>query len=119
MIEVHVAFSREVFGPDTSSSLTTAELAELVKGSRFIHASLSNPIRKDEMAAEMGKMRATFGKSIVAGRDLSEGTVLTETDLALKKPGDGLPISRFKEILGRRLSRAVAKDAALTEEDLV
>lgn len=36
MSEVHVVFSRECFGPDVSSSITTAELRQLVEGVRFI-----------------------------------------------------------------------------------
>src|SRR5262249_42308906 len=36
MLEVHVALSREMFGPDVVASVTTQELRQLVDGIRFI-----------------------------------------------------------------------------------
>lgn len=118
MIEVHVTFSREAFGPDVPASLTTTELRQLVEGTRYIRAALDHPVDKDHMAAELAPMRALFTKSLVAQRDLAVGTILTETDLALKKPGTGLPATRLADLVGRRLRRAVPLDTLLTEEDL-
>ena len=43
---------------------------------------------------------------------------LRESDLAVKKPGTGLPASRLPELLGRRLARPVAADVPLSEADL-
>ena len=40
-----------------------------------------------------------MGKKIVASRDLPEGTVLTEADIAIKSPGDGLQPYRLPEVL--------------------
>jgi N-acetylneuraminate synthase len=118
VLEVHVTFSRECFGPDTSSSLTTAELAELVRGVRFLERSLAHPLDKDQAAAGMAEMRAMFGKSVVAARDLAAGRPLAVEDLALKKPGNGIPAARLSEVIGRRLRRAVAADTALREDDI-
>jgi N,N'-diacetyllegionaminate synthase len=36
MLEVHVALSREMFGPDVVASVTTSELKQLIEGIRFI-----------------------------------------------------------------------------------
>jgi sialic acid synthase SpsE len=38
--------------------------------------------------------------------------------LAFKKPGNGIPAARYREIVGRRLSRAVPADHLLLETDL-
>ena len=46
VIEVHVVFSRECFGPDVAASLTTGELAQLVTGTRFIERMLAHPLDK-------------------------------------------------------------------------
>jgi N,N'-diacetyllegionaminate synthase len=118
LLELHVTFSRECFGPDVSSSVTTAELAELVRGVRFLERALAQPVDKDQAAAAMAGMRATFGKSIVAARDLPPGCVLAANDLTLKKPGNGLPPARWSEVMGRRLRRAVSANTALREDDL-
>lgn len=118
VLEVHVAFSRECFGPDVASSVTTSELAELVRGVRFIEKAMAHPVDKDGAAESMATMRVTFGKSVVAARDLSAGQVLTEEDLALKKPGNGIPAARFSEVVGRRLRRFVPADTRLGDDDL-
>ncbi len=70
LLEVHVVLSRECFGPDVKASVTTAELAQLVEGVRFIERALAHPLDKEQMAAEMGPLKAMFGKSVVAARDL-------------------------------------------------
>ncbi len=117
IIEAHVVFSKECFGPDVQSSLTTAELAQLVTGVRVIELALANPVNKEEMATELGELRGIFGKSLVAKRDLLAGEVLTADDLVCRKPGSGIPVARFDEIVGRRLKQAVAGGAMLSEED--
>jgi N-acetylneuraminate synthase len=117
VLEVHMVFSRECFGPDTSSSVTTPQLKELVDGIRFIEAAQANPVDKNQMAESMTELRRTFGKSVVAAKALSAGAVLTERDLTVKKPGTGMPAAKLKEMLGRRLKRAVAVDASLAEDD--
>lgn len=118
VLEVHVALSREMFGPDIPASITSTELRELVAGVRFLHAALQHPVDKDAAAAELDDVRRLFTKSIVAARDLSHGAVLSEHDLALKKPGTGLPPERLPELIGRRLRRDIAADTMLREEDV-
>ena len=118
LIEVHVTFSRECFGPDVPASLTTAELADLVRGVRFIRTALAHPVDKDSAFADVSELRAIFGKSVVAARDLSPGSQLTAADLTLRKPGTGIPPSRLGELVDRTLRRPVAAGALLSEEDL-
>ena len=117
IIEVHVTLSRAMFGPDVPASLTSDELRTLVSGVRFIETALAHPVDKDAYAAELGELRAVFGRSVVARVDLPAGTVLDEEHLAFKKPGTGVPPDRVKSILGRRLARDVTADTLLSEED--
>jgi N-acetylneuraminate synthase len=118
LIEVHVTFSRRAFGPDVPASITVEELAELVRGVRFLGAALRSPVDKDAMSDRLSGLRQVFGKSVVAARDLPPGHRLARADLALKKPGSGIPASRVDEIAGRRLRYGVAADTLLREEDL-
>lgn len=118
VLEVHVTFSREMFGPDVAASITTTELGQLVEGIRFIGKMIDNPVDKDVMAQDAKELRATFTKSIVARRNLSAGTVLSEADLTLKKPGTGMPATRLPNVIGRQLKRSVSEDALISEDDL-
>jgi N,N'-diacetyllegionaminate synthase len=117
LIEVHVAFSRECFGPDVSVSVTTDELRQLVLGVRFIEVALANPVDKDSAAKGTSEMRLLFGKSIVAARNLPSGHRLGAADLQLKKPGIGIPPARLTELLQRTLRRDVVEGKFLEEDD--
>jgi N-acetylneuraminate synthase len=118
IVEVHVALSRQQFGPDVPASVTTAELAQLVDGIRFLERALASPVDKDTVARELADVRALFTRSVVASGDLAAGTVLEEDHLALKKPAGGLPPQRLPELVGRRLRRDVAADERLGEDDV-
>lgn len=118
ILELHVTFSREMFGPDVPASITIDELGRLVKGIRFIETMNSHPVNKEDMARNLRPLRDMFTKSVVAQKNLKAGTVLKLEDLALKKPGTGLPAARLAELVGRQLKRAVAADAMISEDDL-
>ena len=118
MLEVHLTFSREMFGPDVPASITTEELRQLTNGIRFIEKMCGHPVDKDALAGDMGELRRTFSKSIVARLDLKAGALLGPGDLALKKPGGGLPATKLPQVVGRRLKRAKTADDQLTEDDL-
>lgn len=118
VVEVHVALSREMFGPDVIASITTAELRQLVDGIRFIERMRANPLDKDASARETDPLRRLFTRSVVARRALARGSVLGPDDLALKKPGTGLPPDRLPDLVGKRLARAVAEDQLLAADDV-
>lgn len=118
VLEVHVALSREMFGPDVAASVTSSELRTLVDGVRHLGAALEAPVDKDAAATEMAPMRALFGRSLAARRALPAGHVLAASDLTAKKPGGGVPPARLEALVGRRLARALRPDEALCEEDV-
>jgi N,N'-diacetyllegionaminate synthase len=118
VLEVHVTFSREMFGPDVPASLTTGELRQLVEGVRFIEKMHAHPLDKAMISPEQAELRRLFTKSIVARVDLPPGTLLRSEHLAYKKPGGGIPSSRMQDLLDRRLRRAVRANALLAEDDL-
>lgn len=118
LLEVHVALTREMFGPDVRASVTTAELRQLVDGVRFIETMRAHPVDKDALAADTLPLRRIFTRSIVAARDLEAGRVLLREDLVLKKPGSGLSPERLDEVVGCRLLRPVTADQLLAVEDI-
>ena len=118
MLEIHVTMTRQAFGPDIASSVTTDELATLVEGIRYIEAINANPVDKDAMAIELSGLRDLFNKSLVLTEDVSSGTVLQMRHVTAKKPGTGITVDRLDEVLGRRLARDISADSFLSEADL-
>lgn len=119
LLEVHVALSREMFGPDVSSSVTTGELRQLVEGVRLIERMRLNPVDKDRMAETLKPMRDLFTKSVVARVDLPAGQALSEEHLDVRKPGTGIPAAKLSEVVGRRLRRPVKAKELIGFDDLV
>lgn len=117
VIEKHFTFSRLMYGSDAPNSMEPAEFAEMSRWIGEIARMLASPVNKDDLAP-YGDMKRIFEKSVVAARDLPEGAVLAEADLAFKKPGDGIPAAQWRSLLGRRLRRALVADQKLNAEDL-
>lgn len=118
VLEVHLTLSRRMFGPDVPASLTTDEFATLVEGVRFIEKAKANPVDKDKVVSEMSTLRSSFMRSPVTTGPLPAGHTLTDADLALKKPGTGLPPDRLGDLVGRTLVRALPEDHLLSYDDL-
>jgi N,N'-diacetyllegionaminate synthase len=117
VLEVHVTLSREMFGPDMKASITTAELRQLVDGVRFIERARWMPVSKDQMASELSPLRSIFSKSVAARTDLAAGSKVELSDLALRKPGTGIPADRLSGLVGRTLSRGVRAGEFFSEAD--
>jgi len=77
---------------------------------------MRHPADKDQAARDATQLRQIFTKSIVASHALTAGAVLGLDDLAVKKPGTGIPANRLPDLLGRRLRRSVEEDEILDEE---
>jgi N,N'-diacetyllegionaminate synthase len=103
LLEVHVAFSRQMFGPDVPASVTPDELAQLVRGIRDIECALASPVDKNRQSERAATMRGIFGRSWALRADLPAGSVLSRTELVLKKPGSGIPLEDLPRLIGKRL----------------
>jgi N-acetylneuraminate synthase len=118
VVELHLTMSRDMFGPDVPVSLTPQELRIVCDGVRFIERMKRGPVDKTQVGKDVLSMREIFFKSVVPLSDLAAGTVLTEELLGLKKPATGIPAAQLRQVIGRRLVRAVRRDVPLRNEDL-
>lgn len=119
LYETHVTLSREMFGPDVSSSVTTAELRQLVDGIRYVEKMTANPVDKDEMATELEPLRRIFSKSVAVRQDMLAGAIVSREMLSVKKPGTGIPASEIDSLVGKKLSRGISAGAILRWDDIV
>jgi N,N'-diacetyllegionaminate synthase len=118
VLEVHATFSKEIFGPDTSSSLSIEDLKRLVEGVRFIEDIKRNYIDKDVIALEFENMRRIFRKSIVYKTDLKKGAIITINNILYKKPGTGIDPKYIKDIIGKKLKKDVKEDELIVMDNL-
>ncbi|MBC7845878.1 MAG: N-acetylneuraminate synthase family protein [Flavobacterium sp.] len=119
IIEFHVVFDRQLFGPDSKSSLTISETQDLVNAVRNIATALSHPIDKNNTAV-FSTLKQIFEKSLAVNKDLPKNHILTFADLESKKPkGFGIDASRFQEVIGKPLNKDLKKWDFLNEGDLL
>lgn len=118
MVEVHVTMSPYMFGPDISSSVTIEELKQMVDGIRMTSTMLSNDIDKDILTEELKRNKQIFSKSVYVKKDLRAGAVLTEDDIACKKPAEGIMTGEYEQVIGKVLLTDMKKDTPLHWEDL-
>jgi sialic acid synthase SpsE/sugar phosphate isomerase/epimerase/CBS domain-containing protein len=116
IVERHLTLDRFLSGPDHKASLEPAEFAAQVSAIREIESALGES-RRWMTRGEMLNRRV-LAKSLVAARDLIAGTTLTREMIASKSPGLGISPQGIDHLVGRELSRAVARDQAFTLEDL-
>ena len=118
VFEVHIREDHDSVGPDSSSSLTEAQLEELVRGISFIRSALISAVDKKVLTDDQIRLREIFGRSLVAARDLAVGHRLTREDIAFKKPGGGLSYEILDSLIGRTLRRSLKIDEELALMDL-
>ncbi len=119
MLEMHVVFDKQMFGPDAKSSLTIQEFKQLVDGVKKIDISLQNNINKNDVA-KYAELKTMFGKSIAVNKDLQKGYVITLEDLETKKPANkGISPANYENVIGKKLNKDLQKNSFLNESDLI
>jgi len=107
-------FDRRIFGPDAKSSLTIDETKQLVDSIRFIEQAVANPIDKSDNSPYTD-LKKIFEKTLAVNKDLPAGHILQFDDLEAKKPAQqGISASDFKQIIGKKLNKALSKYSFLT-----
>ena len=96
-IEKHFTLDRTMEGPDHKASLEPNELKAMVKAIRNIELALGNSIKKPTKSEIPNKNIAR--KSIVAKTTIKKGEILSEANLAIKRPGNGINPMRWDEIV--------------------
>ncbi|UYW00510.1 N-acetylneuraminate synthase family protein [Flavobacterium agricola] len=118
ILEFHVVFSREMFGPDAKSSLTISEVTTLVPAVNEVYTALQNPINKANNT-QFAELKQIFEKSLAVNKQLNKGHVITAADLEAKKPkGYGVPAHEFEKLLGKKLQKPLNQWDFIQEEDL-
>ena len=108
VIEKHFTLDHTMEGPDHRASLEPDELRAMVAAIRHIEVALGDPA-KTVTASESGN-RTVARKSIVARREIRKGEIFDETNLTVKRPGNGISPMRWNEILGMQAIRDFEED---------
>lgn len=108
IIEKHFTLDKSLPGPDHRASLDPAELKAMVCAIRNIEQAIGNG-EKHVSDSERPNIEIAR-KSIIAARDIQAGELLTEENLTVKRPGNGISPMRWNEVIGTRAIRDFKAD---------
>ncbi len=112
VIEKHFTLDKNMEGPDHRASLDPAELAAMVRAVRNVESSLGSGV-KEVADAERANIEVAR-KSIVAARPIKKGEVLTEENITVKRPGNGISPMQWDAVIGTRAVADFDYDALIT-----
>ena len=113
VIEKHFTLDRNLPGPDHKASLEPAELAAMVKSIRAVELALGSAA-KAPSESEL-RNRPAARRSLVAAHAIRRGETFTEDNLSIKRPGNGIPPTRYWEFLGKKAARDYAADELIEQ----
>lgn len=103
LIEKHFTLDKDMEGPDHKASLEPQELGAMVTAIRQVETALGTSVKTPSISEI--KNKAVVRKSLVAASDIEEGEELTESNLAIKRPGTGLSPYRYWELIGSKANK--------------
>jgi len=117
IIEKHFSLSRDLWGSDHKVSMTPEEMKSMVsaiKSHRYkdINEAPFYGNKEKELEGADNKFRPYFNKSLMAGCDIPEGTVITKDMVFAMRPkmyAKGLPSEKFDEVVGRKIKKSIKK----------
>ncbi len=117
VVEKHFTLNKNMKGPDHKASIEPRELEALVREIRQLEQAMGDGIK---MVSETEKNnKKVMQKSLVAVYDIPPGTVLSEEEIACKRPGTGLSPEWFDRVVGKTTSRLIIEGSLLHPQDII
>ncbi len=117
IIEKHFTIDRMLEGNDHKVSLLPDEFQQMVTQIRQIEDSLGTDSARKISQGEMMN-RENLAKSLIARKNILEGEVITESDIDVKSPGQGIQPNRIRELIGKKAIRNLVKGDFFFESDI-
>ncbi|KAG8231235.1 hypothetical protein J437_LFUL005909 [Ladona fulva] len=118
VIERHITFDKTAKGSDHTCSLEPEEFTRFVKDVREVEAALGNP-DKVPLPCEYPVIKK-LGKTLVATKDLSAGTILNQSDIVAKvAEPQGISAENILSVIGKKLLKDVKCDESILFHDLL
>lgn len=116
VLEKHFTLNRNAEGPDHFASIQPKDFADMVQALRAVEIGLGDGVKRRLPVEE--DVYAVARKSLHFASDLTAGHRLRETDVAIKRPGLGIPPTEYDKVIGRILTRNVQRDSPISFDDL-
>ena len=108
VIEKHFTLDKTMEGPDHKASLEPDELKAMVLAIRNIEIAMGHG--KKEPSDSEKKNKTVVRKSIVASKKINKGEILTEDNITVKRPGNGISPMKWDSLIGSAASKDYDED---------
>lgn len=116
IIEKHFTLDKNLSGPDHKASLNPSELKEMVSAIRNVEICLGSFTKQP---TDIERKNSLVGrKSIHLSKALNKQHIITESDLIMKRPGDGISPMLLQQVIGKKLKQDCQEEHKLTFGDL-
>ncbi len=109
VIEKHFTLDRSMDGPDHKASIEPVQLKEMVNAIRNVEKAIYGSGLKEVSASER-KNISIARKSIVAKTEIKKGEILSENNITVKRPGNGISPMLWDEVVGKLAVRNFETD---------
>ena len=104
IIEKHITFSKFMYGSDAFNALEPNDFKFFCSLLRQAFEIRESKVDKNDLS-NLKSIKKIFEKSIVASKNINKGSIIKLSDLAYKKPGDGISAALYKKILGKKVNK--------------
>ena len=116
--EIHITFSKKMFGADASSSIELNNLQEWVRSMKFVDTIKNQSLSKDQISKKLNFMKKLFEKSLIASENLKKGEKFKLEDFILRKPGNGLSAKYAQKLIGKRIKKNYLKNQLISKNEI-
>lgn len=116
IIEKHITIDRQMKGTDQAGSLAIDGIGRMVRDIRNLEISMGEEdvFICDNVTVAKEKLE----RSVALLKNMKKDSLISEKDLHLLSPGDGLKWSERTKILGKRLNKDISKNELIRIEDV-
>jgi len=104
VLEKHFTLDKTMEGPDHKASVDPEGLSLMIQSIKDASEALGSEVKSAQPSEIDNKVVAR--KSLFAARPITEGQIISEADICIKRPGNGIEPSRYWQIIGMRASKS-------------
>ncbi|WP_147802810.1 N-acetylneuraminate synthase [Alkalicoccus halolimnae] len=108
VIEKHFTLDKNMTGPDHKASLDPSELKEMVTNIRLIEKGLGK--KEKIVSSSEYENRKVARKSIITSKAIQKGENFDDSNIDVRRPGEGISPFDYWDIIGQKASRNYRKD---------
>ena len=116
LIEKHFTLNNEKIGFDNQMATEPEAMKNMIDSCKNVYLSMGS--KKREVNTEELEQRIKMRRSLISQRSLKKGHIISEEDILMKRPGDGIPPNEINKIIGCKLLEDIDEETQFKLEKI-